>query len=98
MPRVTRSNSFSYLTVADPGFSRGGNNSQGGVIFSTFCRKLHENERIWTGGGGGGMSLANNAKFRPYEKLLQFTQSDASQQSRRGEVGEGGRGVEFIRK
>ena len=29
--------------VADPGFSRGGANSQ-----TFLCRKLHENERMWT--------------------------------------------------
>ena len=42
------------LSVADPGFSRGGANSQNCYYFSHFCRKLHENERIWTPGGGGG--------------------------------------------
>ena len=41
--------------VADPGFSPGGwgANSQNCYYFSHFCRKLHENERIWTPGGGG---------------------------------------------
>ena len=39
-------------SVADPGFSRGGcANSQSAIIFQIFCRKLHENERIWTPGG-----------------------------------------------
>ena len=39
--------------VADPGFSPGGGaNSQNCYYFSHFCRKLHENERIWTPGGG----------------------------------------------
>ena len=43
------------MTVADPGFSPGGCvNSQKCYYFSNFCRKLHENERIWTPGGGGG--------------------------------------------
>ena len=28
----------------------GGANSQSGIILQTFCRKLHENERIWTQG------------------------------------------------
>ena len=38
--------------MADPGFSRGGStNSQNSYYFSNFCRKLHENERIWTPGG-----------------------------------------------
>ena len=38
--------------VADPGFSRGGcANSQIGIILQILCRKLHENERIWTPGG-----------------------------------------------
>ena len=38
--------------VADPGFSRGRcANSQKCYYFSIFCRKLHENERIWTNGG-----------------------------------------------
>ena len=36
-------------------FPRGGGaNSQNCYYFSHFCRKLHENERIWTPGGGGG--------------------------------------------
>ena len=39
--------------VADPGFSPGGcANSQNCYYFSNFCRKLHENERIWTPRGG----------------------------------------------
>ena len=43
------------LPVADPGFSGGGaGNSQSWIIFSTFCRKVHENKRIWT----PGVSLA----------------------------------------
>ena len=29
-------------------FPRGGANSQNCYYFSHFCRKLHENERIWT--------------------------------------------------
>ena len=42
------------LAVADPGFSPGGGaNSQKCYYFSIFCRKLHENERIWTPRGGG---------------------------------------------
>ena len=32
-------------------FPRGGANSQKCYYFSIFCRKLHENERIWTPGG-----------------------------------------------
>ena len=39
-------------------FPRGGANSQNCYYFSHFCRKLHENERIWTPGAGGGASLA----------------------------------------
>ena len=50
------------FTVADPGFPRGGGaNSQGGAPtyeFAKFSQKLHEIERIWTPGGGGGASLA----------------------------------------
>ena len=39
-------------TVADPGFSRGGAPTpKSAFIFQYFCRKLHENERIWTPGG-----------------------------------------------
>ena len=39
--------------MADPGFFPGGGaNSQKCYYFSIFCRKLHENERIWTPGGG----------------------------------------------
>ena len=38
--------------VTDPGFSPGGcANSQNCYYFLNFCRKLHENERIWTRGG-----------------------------------------------
>ena len=33
-------------------FPRGGANSQNCYYFSHFCRKLHENERIWTPRGG----------------------------------------------
>ena len=37
------------LPVADPGFPlSGGDNSQVDVILQILCRKLHENERIWT--------------------------------------------------
>ena len=40
--------------MADPGFSPvGGANSQKPIILSIFCQKLHENDRIWTRGGGG---------------------------------------------
>ena len=40
-------------SVADPGFSPGGcANPQNCYYFSNFGRKLHENERIWTRGGG----------------------------------------------
>ena len=43
----------SWTAVADPGFSPGGGaNSQNCYYFSHFCRKLHENERIWTPRGG----------------------------------------------
>ena len=39
--------------MADPGFSPGGGaNSQNCYYFSDLCRKLHENERIWTPRGG----------------------------------------------
>ena len=35
--------------MMDPGFSWGGDSSsQSGIILQIFCRKLHENERIWT--------------------------------------------------
>ena len=48
-PRWTPTNA-----VADPGFSPDGDaNSQKSIIFLIFCWKLHENERIWTSGGGG---------------------------------------------
>ena len=52
-----------YLTVADPGFPRGGGtNCPGGgggaptYDFAKFPQKLHEIERIWTPGGGGRAS------------------------------------------
>ena len=42
-----------YKPVADPGFSPGGAPTpKSAIIFQIFCRKLHENERIWTPGGG----------------------------------------------
>ena len=45
------------LAIITSGGSRifpggGGANSQKCYYFSIFCRKLHENERIWTPGGG----------------------------------------------
>ena len=44
------------ISVADTGFPRGGGaNSQSrgaNLLFGQIFRKLHENERIWTGGGG----------------------------------------------
>ena len=53
------------LPVADPGFSPGGGGGaptpQKCYYFSIFCRKLHENERIWTPRGGGA---------RPWRPLL----------------------------
>ena len=50
-----------YNTVADPGFSWGrGANSQSGranlFFCNFFCRKLYENERIWTGRGRTSMA------------------------------------------
>ena len=43
------------VAVVDPRNSRGGcANCQNGctsLLFCNFCRKLHENERIWTPGG-----------------------------------------------
>ena len=41
------------FAVADPGFSPGGAPTpKSAIIFQFFCRKLHENERIWTPRGG----------------------------------------------
>ena len=44
-------------SVADPGFSWEGANFQSGcanlLFCNCFCQKLHENETIWTPGGGG---------------------------------------------
>ena len=62
--KESRRNCFSLLSlaVADPGFSRGGcANSQIGIILQIFYRKLHENERIWTGGGGRPWRLLRSA-------------------------------------
>ena len=49
-PRPTNS----LYSVADPGFSPGGGapTPKSANYFSIFCRKLHENERIWTPRGG----------------------------------------------
>ena len=49
-------NKFFTYPVSDPGFFRGGRGGalapKSAIIFNFFCRKLHENERIWTPGGG----------------------------------------------
>ena len=42
-------------------FPEGGANSQSGCANLFFGRKLHENERIWTPGGGGEA----RARLRP---------------------------------
>ena len=39
--------------MADPGFSWGALTPKVGVLTYIFCQKLHENEKIRTGGGGG---------------------------------------------
>ena len=50
-PHCSRMQELIPKPVADPGFSRGGcANSQIGIILQILYRKLHENERIWTGG------------------------------------------------
>ena len=64
------------ITVANPGFSRGGYaNSQKSYYFSFFfCWKLHENERIWT--GGGASPLRNIVRWIPKypdESIRSFT-------------------------
>ena len=50
--------------VADPGFPRGGGaNFRGGrqhTILPKFSKKLHEIERIWTGGGVPRAPLERN--------------------------------------
>ena len=56
------------MSVADPGFSPGGcANSQNCYYFLNFCRKLHENERIWTRGGarvpGAPLGSANACRL-----------------------------------
>ena len=43
--------SFHTLSEGDPGFSRGGHQLPKWDYFFNVCRKLHENERIWTPGG-----------------------------------------------
>ena len=46
------SHAWVQVPVADPGFSWGGCATfQSAIILHIFCRKLHENERIWTSGG-----------------------------------------------
>ena len=53
---------FHHLSVADPGFPRGGAPTpRGGPTydFAKFSQKLHEIERIWTPRGEGRMSLAH---------------------------------------
>ena len=53
----------------DPGFSRGGGGAptpKSAIIFQFFCRKLHENERIWTPGGhvpGAPLGSANGSSI-----------------------------------
>ena len=51
-------------------FPGGGANSQKCYYFSIFCRKLHENERIWTPGGGASLAPplgSANANFNNFE-------------------------------
>ena len=51
----SRMHTARFLTVVSGGsriFPGGGANSQKCYYFSIFCRKLHENERIWTPRGG----------------------------------------------
>ena len=59
-------------SVADLGFPRGGGaNSPGGAPtydFAKFSQKLHEIERIWTPGGGGG----TRPKFYYVDPPLRF--------------------------
>ena len=46
------------VTVVDPGFPRCGGQPSAGTStydFVKISQKLHENERIWTRGGGGGV-------------------------------------------
>ena len=48
-----QNNKFTFLTVADPGFLRGGASTLQGATpydFAKFPQKLHEIQRIWTGG------------------------------------------------
>ena len=57
--------------VADLGFSPGGAPTPKSAIIFQFCpRKLHENERIWTPGGGGarvpGAPLRSANGLHPY--------------------------------
>ena len=53
--------------MADPGFSRGGAPTpKSAIIFQIFCRKLHNNERIWTPGArfpGAPLGSANDKYF-----------------------------------
>ena len=55
----------SHLSLADPGFSRGGGaNSPGGAPtydFAKFSQKLHDIERIWTGGRVSKILLCRSA-------------------------------------
>ena len=49
---TARSNASWVISGGSRIFPRGGANSQKCYYFSIFCRKLHENERIWTPRGG----------------------------------------------
>ena len=53
------------ISVADPGFSPGGGGATPRVEVLTyfFGRKLHENERIWTGGGVPGAPFRSDTAF-----------------------------------
>ena len=65
-------NTYELKSVADPGFSRGGEPTPKSAIF---CQKLHENERIWgEGEGGAGTSLALplGSANESYESLWSF--------------------------
>ena len=70
-------------------FLRGADaHSQSGIIFSTFCGKLHENERIWTPvGRPSSPSLGSANAWLPQPKFNSGTEGWI--QTRKGAMGIG---------
>ena len=67
--------------MADPGFSWGAN-SQSGCANLFFCRKLHENERIWTPRGARVPSAPLDPPMIVYESAIGWLWLDSWKESK----------------